>query len=295
MKPEEFVFETGAARISSRANPKVTAYAALADKKRREADRLFLAEGVKLVRDALDARFPVREVLISEDAAGKNADAAALAKEAGRRGVSLTLLSDPAFEKISTEKAPQGIIAVCGIPQEDEGDFDRWAAGKRLFMLDEIRDPGNLGTILRSAEALGVDGVILSGCADPYQPKATRAAMGTLFRLPLWITDDGAGCVERLKSAGRRVLAAALGGDDLILGEFEPRADDCPVIGNEGHGISPDVLRAADACLRIPMGGGAESLNASAAAACILWEYVRAFRGFPDGKNAASGPEKEEF
>ncbi|MBE6725158.1 MAG: RNA methyltransferase [Ruminococcaceae bacterium] len=297
MKPEEFVLETRAAEISSRANPKVTGYAGLADKKRREADRLFLAEGVKLVRDALDARFPMREALISRDAAERSSDAVGLATEAARRGIAVTLLSDPAFEKISTEKAPQGIIAVLELPSEGEGDFDRWAAGKRLFMLDEIRDPGNLGTILRSAEALGVEGVILSGCADPYQPKAVRAAMGTLFRLPLWITDDGAGCVLRLKSAGRRVLAAALGGDDLILGEFEPLAGDCPVIGNEGHGISQSVLTAADGCLRIPMEGRAESLNASAAAACILWEYFRAFRGASDGKRDPSGPvrERKEF
>lgn len=296
MKPDAFVLETGAGRITSRANPKVTAYAGLTEKKRREADRLFLAEGVKLVRDALDAHFPAREVLVSEDAVERSPEAALLAKEAGGRGIALTLLSDSAFEKISTEQAPQGIIAVLELPEKNDArEFDRFAEGKRLFMLDEIRDPGNLGTILRSAEALGIGGVILSGCADPWQPKAVRAAMGTLFRLPLWITGDGAGCAMRLKFAGRRVLAAALGGNDLILGEFEPRRSDCPVIGNEGHGISPDVLRCADACLRIPMTGGAESLNASAAAACILWEYYRAVRTDPDGTVSAAGTEKEDL
>ena len=279
MEPERFVNETGAERITSRTNPKTVLYAGLSDRKKREEAGLFLAEGVKLTRDALAAGFPAREILLAEEALRKTPEAEALAREAHARGIPLTLFSDTAFEKISTEKAPQGIIAVLRLPEKNKGaDFDRWAEGKRLLMLDEIRDPGNLGTILRSAEALGVNGAILSGCADPWQPKAVRAAMGTLFRLPLWIAADGADCVRRLKSAGRRVQAAALGKNDLTLGEFEPLPGDCPVIGNEGHGISPAVLAEADACLRIPMAGGAESLNASAAAACILWEYYRALR-----------------
>lgn len=279
MEPERFVHVTGAERITSRANPKTVLYAGLADRKKREETGLFLAEGVKLTRDALAAAFPMRAVLLAEGAIEKSPEAVRLARDIRERGIPLTLFADAAFEKISTEKAPQGIIAVLKLPEkQSSADLDRWAEGRRLLMLDEIRDPGNLGTILRSAEALGTDGVILSGCADPYQPKAVRAAMGTLFRLPIRIVEDGADCVRRLKSAGRRVLAAALGENGLTLGDFEPLPGDVPVIGNEGHGISPATLAEADACLRIPMTGGAESLNASAAAACILWEYYRELR-----------------
>jgi len=279
MEPERFVIETGAERITSRANPKTVLFAGLADRKKREEAGLFLAEGVKLTRDALEAGFPIRAILLAEGALEKSPEAVRLARDACECGIPLTLFADTAFEKISTEKAPQGIIAVPVLPEKrNGGDLDRWAVGKRLLMLDEIRDPGNLGTILRSAEALGTGGVILSGCADPYQPKAVRAAMGTIFRLPLWIAEDGAACVKSLKSAGRRVLAAALGENDLTLGDFDPLPGDVPVIGNEGHGISKAVLAEADACLRIPMTGGAESLNASAAAACILWEYYRELR-----------------
>ena len=279
MERERFVNETGADFITSRANPRVVLYAGLDDRKKRNEAGLFLAEGIKLTRDALAADFPAREILLSETALGKSPDAAETAAEAHRKGIPVALLSDPAFEKISTEKAPQGIIAVLRLPEPPLPDgFAAWAEEKRLLMLCEIRDPGNLGTILRSAEALGMGGVVLAGCADPYQPKAVRAAMGTLFRLPLWTAENGADCVRALRSAGRRVLAAALGENDLTLGDYETLPGDCPVIGNEGHGLPAEVLEAADYCLRIPMAPGAESLNASAAAACILWEYYRGRR-----------------
>ena len=276
MQPERFAAETGAERVASRSNPRVAALSKLAEAKGRREAGLFLAEGIKLTREALASDAEVREVLVSDFAAERSPDALALALEARKRGIPALLLSDPAFEKISTEKSPQGVIAAVRIPDAEGGDFSAWQSGRRLFMLDEVRDPGNLGTILRSAEALGVGGVILSRCADPWQPKAVRAAMGTLFRLPLWITEDGAGCARVLRASGRRVLAAALGGDELTLGEFEPEESDCPVIGNEGHGLPREILDAASACLRIPMAEGPESLNASAAAACILWEYYRA-------------------
>ena len=259
MERERFVNETGADFITSRANPRVVLYAGLDDRKKRNEAGLFLAEGIKLTRDALAADYPAREILLSETALGKSPDAAETA--------------------MATEKAPQGIIAVLRLPEPPLPDgFSAWAEEKRLLMLCEIQDPGNLGTILRSAEALGVGGVVLAGCADPYQPKAVRAAMGTLFRLPLWTAENGADCVGALRAAGRRVLAAALGENDLTLGDYEPLPGDCPVIGNEGHGLPAEVLEAADFCLRIPMAPGAESLNASAAAACILWEYYRGRR-----------------
>ena len=264
--------------LSSRSNPRVAAAAKLADKKERERQAAFLAEGIKLAREALSSapRF-VKEIFVSERAAETSEGVRALALEAAEDGVRVTLLSEPAFEKISTEKSPEGVIAAVGYLTElhVRGDLSRWQENKRLLMLDEIRDPGNLGTILRSAEALGVHGVILSRCADLYQPKVVRAAMGTLFRLPVFLTDDGEAAAQALKSAGRRVLAASLGEHALTLGSYETMESDCPVIGNEGHGLSTAMLESASASVRIPMSGGTESLNAAAAAACFLWEYAR--------------------
>ena len=264
--------------LSSRTNPRVTAAAGLAAKKERQRQELFLAEGIKLAREALSSapRF-VKEIFVSERAAETSEGVRALALEAAEAGVRVTLLSEPAFEKISTEKSPEGVIAAVGYLTElhVRGDLSRWQENKRLLMLDEIRDPGNLGTILRSAEALGVHGVILSRCADLYQQKVVRAAMGTLFRLPVFLTDDGEAAAQALKAAGRRVLAASLGEHALTLGSYETKESDCPVIGNEGHGLSTAMLESASASVRIPMSGGTESLNAAAAAACFLWEYAR--------------------
>lgn len=264
--------------LSSRSNPRVAAAAKLADKKERERQAAFLAEGIKLAREALSSapRF-VKEIFVSESAAETSEGVRALALEAAEAGVRVTLLSEPAFEKISTEKSPEGVITAVGYLTElhVRGDLSRWQENKRLLMLDEIRDPGNLGTILRSAEALGVHGVILSRCADLYQPKVVRAAMGTLFRLPVFLTDDGEAAAQALKAAGRRVLAASLGEHALTLGSYEIKESDCPVIGNEGHGLSTAMLESASASVRIPMSGGTESLNAAAAAACFLWEYAR--------------------
>ncbi len=274
MKQENLTAIFGGDVIRSRSNPTVVAFAKLAEKKYRDETETFLAEGEKLTAEALRWAEPFA-VLVSEEACREGTTVLELAKQASGKGIRVMLLASSVFEKITTEKSPQGIIAVVRKPDAAKTDFAAWQEGKRLLMLDEIRDPGNLGTILRTAEAMGMEGVILCGCADPYQPKTVRAAMGTIFRLPLYLTSDGAECVCQLRRAERRVLCAALGEHTLTLGAYEVAESDCVVIGNEGHGISEAVLCAADACVRIPMEGQTESLNAAAAAACILWEYKR--------------------
>lgn len=264
--------------IQSRTNPKTVAFSKLSDKKYRDKSGLFLAEGVKLTEEALKYADAVDTVIFSQSAVERHDDRIVrLAETANELDIRVSVFADSAFEKISTESAPQGVIAVVKYLDDlhQNTDFEKWQKGKRLLMLEEIRDPGNLGTIMRSAEAMGVDGVILSGCADLYQPKTVRAAMGTLFRLPAFITNDGVSCVEIMKQNDRRVLAAALGEHTLTLGKYEIYPTDCPVIGNEGHGIPQEMIEKCTACVKIPMAGNTESLNASAAAACILWEYFR--------------------
>ncbi len=276
MKLDEWMKRTGAEQITSRSNPTVMLYAGLSEKKKRDEAGLFLAEGVKLAAEAL--RYAPTEKLLVAESALERQPLGELTETAAQKNVPILLLSEGAFEKISTEKAPQGVIAVVRMMPElhRTGDFLRWQEGRRILMLDEIRDPGNLGTILRSAEALGVEGVILAGSVDLYSPKTVRAAMGTLFRLPVYLTKDGAECVRILRENGRRVLSAALGEHTLTLGQYETDSTDVVVIGNEGHGITTAVLEASTACVRIPMAGETESLNASSAAACVLWEYFRA-------------------
>ncbi len=281
MKIEEFSRIYKADYISSRTNPRTVGYGKLSDRKYRERERSFLAEGVKLTQEALcHAQKYVQCVLLSRSAverAGENDRILDIAETAKGLHVPVSIFADSAFEKISTESAPQGVIAVLSYLNDlhERDDFSAWQKGKRLLMLEEIRDPGNLGTVLRTAEALGADGVILAGCADLYGSKVVRAAMGSLFRMPAYITSDGQACVKAMKEEGRRVLAAGLGEHTMTLGRYATDVGDCVVIGNEGHGISAPVLEECTACVRIPMTGQTESLNASVAAACILWEYFR--------------------
>lgn len=257
----------------SRTGTSVAVLSKLADAKYRAEYRLFLAEGLKLTQEALRHAHP-EIVLVSEDALANDATFFALLDTAARLECRIVLTSPEAFSKISTEKAPQGIIAVLPLPTEE---IVRCVSGGRYLLLDTIQDPGNLGTILRSAAAFGIDGVITCSSADPTSPKAVRASMGAVFRVPVWKTNHLADMVRLLRNDGHRVLAAALSENSLCAGEATLYANDCIVIGNEGHGIAEDVLAECTDVIHIPMTGDTESLNASIAASILLWEYMRVF------------------
>ncbi len=277
MSLEIIVNKYGAEYIKSRSNSTIVKFSKLADRKYRDEYGLYLAEGVKLCREAMEyAR--VDCVVVSSSGAENSEKVMECVEVAHNKGIRIIIADDAAYAKISTEKSPQGIIAVVKYPEPDKtASLSDWADGKRILMLDEIRDPGNLGTIIRSCEAMGMDGVILSSCADLYSPKTMRAAMGALFRMPVYVTDDSVSAVRELKQSGRRVIASALyeKGESLTLGEYECRDSDCVIIGNEGHGLSDEVIEECGCTVRIPMAGRTESLNAASAAVCILWEYFR--------------------
>ncbi len=281
MKSEIFVNKYNAEYYSSKNNPKMVAYSKLSDKKFRDESELFLAEGVKLTREAFlnadtECAIFCAQTLEKEN----NGNLLAAADEAYQKGVKIILVDEQVFSKISSEKSPQGVIAIVRYMKKlhVRDDLREWQKNKRLIMLDEVRDPGNLGTIMRSAEALGIGGVILANCADLYNSKTVRAAMGTLFRLPVYFSSDAVEAICELQESNRAVYAASLSEKNLILGEYKKSPTDCIVIGNEGHGVSRNVIEASDATVMIPMAGETESLNASAAAACIMWEYYRDFK-----------------
>lgn len=265
-------------KISSRTNPLVVLISSLSEKKYRDKNRLFLAEGKKLFLEAVEKNAPIRYILISES---KQDAYMERAKEVIFRfpEAEILLLSDSCFEKISTEKSPEGISVV--IKHLDFSkkyikilnvDFLR-KKEERYLLLSSIRDPGNLGTILRSASAFGIDAVLLSpDCTDPYHPRAVRAAMGAVFRVPTVRLEDASSFVSLFRSAERRVLAAELRPGALSLAEYPLRASDLLIIGNEGHGIPEALSAACDASVYIPIAQEAESLNAAAAATVLLWE-----------------------
>ncbi len=186
-----------------------------------------------------------------------------------RCGLPVYLLPERAFLQVSDTKTPQGIAAVCRLPSL--AGVPR--LGRRIVALNAVQDPGNVGTILRTADAAGFTGVLLDeSCADPFSPKALRASMGSALRVPL--------CVLPSLSDGLRALT----GYDIIAGALDgspfysrSRTGEkvCLLIGNEGAGLSEDVLSLATARLRLPMRGGAESLNAAVAAAVMMYDFVR--------------------
>ena len=263
-------------RISSRSNDEVVRASKLSMKKYREQEGQFLLEGEKLLEEAVLYGEP-RAVYVCEDSINRLSEKTAEYLSDPRLAGRAYALSRPAFEKISTEKSPQGVITSALIPQgrDRRAVASALASGERTLVLDGVRDPGNVGGIIRTAAAFGFGSVILADCADPYGDRSVRASMGAIFRIRTESYDDSGSAAELLSSSGRRLVAAALSDDSETLGTFVPAGDDIVVIGNEGHGISEKMLSVCSVTLRIPMAAGCESLNAGSAAAVILWEYYK--------------------
>lgn len=266
--------------ITSRNNPKVKFAASLSSKKGRDNEQAFIAEGEKLSFEAFDARLPISQVFICDKKRDRFFERLSR-YEADRlyENTEVFLLSESAFEKISTENAPQGIITVIKYL-----DFFReidiiykeeffLPADERAIILSSVRDPGNLGSVIRSAAAFGVDHVILtSDCAELYNPKTVRSAMGSLFRVKTTRVRDMKECILHLVQRGRRVFSAELSENARPISEIELSATDLVIIGNEGHGVDPELSAVSSGSVYIPISKKTESLNAAVAAAVFMWE-----------------------
>ena len=272
--------------LRSRQNPTVKQICALSDKKHRRETGLFRFDGVKLFLEAVSNHLKIRFVVVREDAFVSLESIFEAAQNDGILADDAVIpVSAEVFDKISEERAPEGIITVAERMSSthrelsDEECADYSAGDERLLIAEAVRDPGNLGTVIRSCAALGIDRLIISDdCADIYNSKTIRGAMGGLFRLKIDVAPVGSlpHLIRALSGQGRRVYATALHSDAETIGELELRRGDCFVIGNEGHGLSDGVINACDGCALIPMREGSESLNAAAAAAICIWETVRA-------------------
>ena len=256
--------------IASRQNPRVSAAVRLSDRRRRESTRTFLCEGVKLTLEAVRAGLVTEAYICESDAARL----ISVARDVMSVGGEVFVLARPAFERISTESAPQGVISLCRMREfiTPEAAIERDGP---MLLLDSVRDPGNLGTVIRSASALGGVMTVLLSCTDVYNSKTVRASMGAVFKSDIACVSDGIGFVRELTERGRRVIAASPAGESMVLGRDPICRSDCIIIGNEGHGISDELLSVCTSTLVIPICADTESLNASAAAAVILWEWVR--------------------
>lgn len=259
-------------RIVSKDNEKIKLLAKLQGNRRtREELGLFAVEGIRLAQEILACGLEVQQAFTTENAAKRYAG---VWNALCRKARAAFLISESLEEKISAVRSPQGIYCICKIPERAQQDIA--LSGEKLLALDRVQDPGNLGTIIRTADAFGASGLILGGeCADCFSPKVVRSTMGSVFRLPVWNTSDLAETLSVLKQKGFTCFGAALDQTAEKLDEiaFPKRA--VAVVGNEGNGISPQVLAACQRTLYIPMKGKAESLNAGVAASLILWEMCR--------------------
>lgn len=252
--------------LTSRQNAAVKRVVSLREKKRRDEAGVFPVEGIKFISDlSRDGIFPA-ELFLAENARIDRERAETLAGQNTR----LYLVSSSVYEKLSLEQAGEGVLAVyekTRLPRFEGSE-------RRVLALEGVQDPGNVGASVRSAAAFGFDAVWLAGCADPLGPKALRASMGAVYRIPLLSFSSGALLLERAREKGLFTVAACLSEDAVLLDQVDLARPVCLLIGNEGQGLSREVSAGADVRAVVPM-RGMESLNAAAAAAVFMWEVKR--------------------
>ena len=231
-------------------------------KKARDEARAFVAEGRKLVEEALAGGCELLELFVLNDALG--------AYEALFPSVVGTVyaVTQPIMNKITESKTPQDITAVFAYKSSALPK-----GGRRYLCLERVQEPGNVGALIRSASAFGFDGVILSAdCADVYSVKALRGAMGATFRLPVEAVGDLRSFVREMRGAGFTAYAAALDETAVSLEKADFADKLLLLIGNEGNGLDAETVAQCDAVVRIPMAQGTESLNAAVAGGVLMWE-----------------------
>ncbi len=272
--------------ITSRQNPTIKRICGLEQKKKRQEEGLFRFDGYKLFSEAIDASLEIELAVLCKDASDSAKKAVFDAIESGALSKErLLIVTSEVFQKLSEQKAPEGIITVAKMMtfrhvrlSAAEAQEYTVRADENIIIAESLRDAGNLGTVIRSCSVLGIDRLLLSeDCADIYNPKTVRGAMGGLFKLRIDIIPNEKipYVISSLRQSGRSVYATALHHDAVSIDELELKRGDCFVIGNEGHGLSSDVIEASSGCAIIPMSENSESLNAAAAAAICIWETVR--------------------
>lgn len=254
--------------IGSVSNPKVKSAVKLRDnaKERRQTGTFFL-EGLRLCRDAARCGIFAETVFFTPEFKEKFGDAFLEITEKAKNSYSV---SDEVMRKLSDTVNPQGVVSICAIPK-----FDKLDNSGLYLVLEKTADPANLGAIARSAEAFGVKGIYISSeSCDPYSPKSLRAGMGALLRLPIIVCSDILETCKELKNNGATLYASVVSGDAIDVKTVTPEKYSLLLIGNEANGLSKEIIDISEK-VTIKMQGRAESLNASAAAAVLIWEFSR--------------------
>jgi TrmH family RNA methyltransferase len=266
--------------IENPRSPRVRAVAKLAKKSRRKEAGMFLVEGPQAVRELLQF-WPehVIDVFITEKAQSKHPE---LPKLAAAAGIVVEPATEHVLEQMADTQTPQGVIAVSAIPTVSVDD----ALGQTpqlVVVLDEVRDPGNVGAIIRVADAVGADAVMFVGdCVDAYNPKVVRATTGSLFHLPTVAVTDMTRAVDALRARGVHVFAADMDGESLPgIPQAVLAQPTAWIFGNEAHGVNPESVALADRTVSLPQYGRVESLNISTAAAVCLYQSAFAMHEHP--------------
>lgn len=261
--------------ITSTANQKIKRLVNLQKKRKlRDTEGVFLVEGIRMFREV--PADDLLEVYVSESFYHKEKEL--VDKICRASGIHAEILTDSVFAHASDTQTPQGVL--CVVKQRGKsGEVKKlWEDGAQipfLMILDTLQDPGNMGTILRTAEAAGVTGIVMSkDCVDIYNSKVIRSTMGSVFRMPFLYVEDLEEAVKEMKAAGIKTYAAHLAGK-LSYDEPDYKGPCAFMIGNEGNGLRDEIAELADTYIIIPMAGQVESLNAAIAATVLMFETSR--------------------
>ena len=255
--------------ISSKENEFVKHVKKLKDKKYRDISKEFLIEGIKLIREAIEEGANIKQIVICDNCLNSDIIPKELMYEIAK--YECVYVTEKIFSSITDVNTPQGVLAVIGINNtENEIDYEQ----NIMVALDNIQDPGNLGTILRTVDSVGLKQILVSkGTADAYNPKVVRSTMGAIFRVKIVECDDLLKTLEEVKKHEYKVVVSSLQTEDSVYDiNYNKKVI---VIGNEANGVRDEIQNIADEKIKIPMLGKTESLNASVATGIVLYEYVR--------------------
>ncbi|MBR5164619.1 MAG: RNA methyltransferase [Ruminococcus sp.] len=256
--------------ITSKDNPVIKLYQKLSDsKKERLQYGLFVLEGLRIVEDALREDARVSHLILTKQAFDRFGDELL---QADLRDTKTLVISNELGNRIASTSTTQGVFAICGIPEEKAPVF---VDNGRYVVLFGLQDPGNVGMIIRTADALGIDGIFMCASCDLYSPKVIRSTMGSVFRENIYIIGSEDELFEVLKSGGVTTSAAVIDTDAEKVTECGFTGRQAVFIGNEGNGLPAEVSRRCDRRVTIPMNGTINSLNAAMAAGILMWELKK--------------------
>lgn len=248
-------------KITSTSNDRIKFLKTLKSKKGRSENGLYLIEGKRAVLDAVEHNVKFKSILLEE---GLNFDVSC--------DCDVIEVSRRVIEALSDTSSPEGIIAEAYMP---DLSFDINKVKGLVVFLDRLQDAGNLGTIIRTADAFGLGAVVLSkDCVEVFNPKTVRATMSSIFNIPIMLADDSIYTLQKMKDCGYTIYSAALNGDNFNSVKDIESEKSCIVIGNEGNGICDEILSFSDKIITLPMRGGAESLNAAIAAGILMYGFT---------------------